>query len=239
MSLEMDEVSTLLDKATIGDLIELALHRKGGELSIDTKPEAVFRREGETWVLQFAGKTVYAKDRIGLEYISYLLANPGSTAPVMSLYLAVTGGLNGFAATRRRSKHDAQHELNGWQISGAGTAEVLADPAALAECRQRLREIEAELAQAQAQNDEARALRLKEEQEGLLRYLNACNRLDGRLRKVADVREKVRKSVSNAISRAILVISDDHEVLGRHLSNSIKTGYKMVYNPETPVEWYL
>jgi len=239
MSLEMDKVSSLLDRATIGDLIELALHRKGAELGVATRPEAAFRREGETWVLRFAGRTVFAKHRIGLEYISYLLANPGSAAPVMSLYLAVTGGPSGGRAMYRRSSHNAPHELRGWQVSGAGTAETLADPAALAECRQRLREIEAELAQAEAQNDEARALRLKDEREGVLQYLQACNGHDGQLRKVADAREKVRKSVSNAISRAIAAILADHDVLGRHLRNSIKTGYEVVYDPETPVEWHL
>ena len=97
----------------------------------------------------------------------------------------------------------------------------------------------AELRDAEARNDEAERLALQAEREKLEQYLGACSGPNGQLRRVADVRERVRKSVSNAIARAVSAVSKQHDVLGRHLRNSIRTGSNVTYDPEQPVDWQL
>jgi len=109
----------------------------------------------------------------------------------------------------------------------------------LKECQDRLAAITAELEAAGADNDAARVGSLEREREKILEYVRSCTGRNGRLRRAPDHQERIRKSVSNAISRAITAIGDQHEVLGRHLRNSVRTGYEVTYDPEAPVDWAL
>lgn len=240
MTTEMETVKTLLGNRTIGELIELAIQLKDDGPGLATSQSGpVFRKEGETWVLGFAGKRVYAKDRVGLQYIAQLLAGPRRSMPVMSLYRAASG------APMSRGRGHGGRELaearaaSDWQPGDRCTPEALADAPALAECQGRLREIEAELLQAEDANDEGRTLTLRDEREKLGAYLRSCNGHNGRLRMIADATERARKAVSNAITRAISAVFEQHDVLGRHLRNSVRTGYQVSYDPETPVDWQL
>ncbi|MFH1731566.1 MAG: hypothetical protein ABIF82_07935 [Planctomycetota bacterium] len=229
--------AALLENITIGELFELARERVKEETGLPTEPGPVFRKQGENWMLHYDGKTVYAKARIGLEYIAHVLANPGKTTSVMSLQNA--------AAVASPS---GGQMLVSWNLDGSGgpagggsyglrSEELVTDAAALKECKERLRDLEEEIEQAEAENNEGLVCGLKEERAKLVQYVQAGAGLRGRLRKVADSREKARKAVSNAISRAISVIFKHHDVLGRHLRNAIRTGNEVVYDPETPVDW--
>ncbi len=60
--------------------------------------------------------------------------------------------------------------------------------------------------------------------------------LAGRKRERNDV-EKVRKSVSMAVKRAIDAIRDEHDVLGRHLRNATSSGLTFCYDPEHKLNW--
>ena len=72
--------------------------------------------------------------------------------------------------------------------------------------------------------------------EHLASELASATGLNGRAREKSDV-ERVRKSVSMAVSRAITAIGKGHESLGRHLSVSIMSGLTFRYAPEREVEW--
>ena len=60
--------------------------------------------------------------------------------------------------------------------------------------------------------------------------------LGGRKREKTDT-ERVRKNVSMAVTRAIDSIRDEHDVLGRHLRNSISPGLTFCYDPERDPNW--
>lgn len=225
--------AALLENVTIGELFELARERAKEEADLSAEPGPVFRKQGENWMLQYNGKTVYAKARIGLEYIAHVLANPGKTACVMSLRntAAVASSSGGQVAL------NGPAGFAGGGSYGLGSEELVTDAAALKECKETLRGLEEEIEQAEAENNEGLVCRLKEERAKLVQYIQAGAGLRGRLRKVAGSREKARKAVSNAISRAISAIFKHHDVLGRHLRNAIRTGNEVVYDPETPVDW--
>ena len=70
-------------------------------------------------------------------------------------------------------------------------------------------------------------------------YLRQVQNNHGQSRKVAGLAQQSRSSVTNAIRRAIKSISDLHPVLGRHLSEFIKTGSSPVYSPAEPPNWQM
>ncbi len=55
--------------------------------------------------------------------------------------------------------------------------------------------------------------------------------------KLGDDGDRARKSVSNAIARAIGIIEKQRPALARHLDHSIRMGQFLSYSPEVPVDW--
>jgi hypothetical protein len=100
----------------------------------------------------------------------------------------------------------------------------------------RYQELQADVHRATACNDIGRVEQLEREMEHLAGELASATGLGGRRREKSDV-EKVRKSVSMAVSRAVIVIGKRHELLGRHLTVSIMSGLTFRYVPEREMEW--
>src|SRR5262249_27482636 len=64
-----------------------------GETSVGTAEDghAIFRREGEFWMLAYRGTTLRLKDVKGLAYLAFLLAHPGERFHVHDLIARVEG----------------------------------------------------------------------------------------------------------------------------------------------------
>ena len=235
MAVPIQEVNALLENTTIGELIELAVRQNGGELVAHPNNHNVFREEGDSWTLSFVGHSVNVKPRVGLNYIAHLLANPSQRIPVMALYFGVNGG----SSTAGQARPPAAWAAVRLGAGGSRTTGVLADSPALREYHRRLDEMKDEIQHAQDQNDEARVLSLEREREKILRFLHASTNHKGSLKRFDGAREKARKCVSNAISRAISKISEKHIALGQHLRNSVSTGYAAAYDPDEETQWQL
>lgn len=176
--------------------------------------EAAFYRDGEVWTVSFAGRTARLRDTKGLRDLAVLLARPGQQTHVTEL----AGGGSGPA------RIDAD-------------TGVLADRRALAAYRDRLREIDLALDEADAGADPLRAGRLSAEREALLGELSAVTGLGGRPRVGGSGTERVRKAVTNRIRQALDRVAEAHPELGRHLQASIHTGTWCRYEPEHAIAW--
>lgn len=115
----------------------------------------------------------------------------------------------------------------------------MTDPAALANYRRRLGELDADLDSARDGGDHARVERLLQEREALLAELRRVTGLGGRIRNKTSSDERARLAVAWRIRHAIRKIREVHPALGAHLANSIRTGSTCRYQPETPVVWQL
>jgi hypothetical protein len=104
--------------------------------------------------------------------------------------------------------------------------------------RHRLREIEAELAEAESANDNGRAGRISEERERLLDEMRKATGLGGRDRKMGDSAERARTAVTWRIRHAIKKLEPAHPALARHLALSIQTGVFCSYTPEKEMQWF-
>lgn len=174
-----------------------------------------FRRQGEFWRLTFDGETVYVKDSVGLTYISRLLGEPNRDIPAVSL-LAARAGIDPRVAS--------------------GSAGELLDDAGREKYGKLYRDLTKERDEARENNDLGRMEKLQVELDSLATELARATGLGGRSRAKTDA-DKVRKSVSMAVSRDIQRIAGEHAALGRHLLAFIHSGYTFRYSPEQPVDW--
>lgn len=199
-----------------GGRVSFQLARVRSILSVDSPGAAsVFRRHCGKWIVSFEGKTIYPKSSVGLIYIARLLDEPYRDIPAVMLH-ADRAGINPL-------------------ISAGSSGEVLTDETREI-YRRRRQDLLEDLEEAKENNDFGRAEKLQVEIEFLNRELAGAAGLGGRPREKSNI-ERIRKSVSGAVSRAIDAIAADHKLLGRHLTVSIKSGLTFRYDPERNPNW--
>jgi TolB-like protein/tetratricopeptide (TPR) repeat protein len=172
----------------------------------------VFRKEGALWMVSYDHAVAHLPEVRGFQDIAQLLARPTE-----EVHCTILAGLS---------------------AGDAGGAEVL-DESARRAYRARLREIEAELAEAEGANDSARAEALAEEKERLLDEVRKATGLGGRGRKLGDGAERARTTVTWRIRHAIKKLEPAHPALARHLDHSIRTGAFCSYLPEKETAWHV
>ena len=189
------------------------------------------RKEGHYWTVSFGGETFRLKDSKSLRVIAHLIRNPGHQFHAREL-----------AALDSPKQPAAQHfdENVGASVStDLGDAGVVLDAQAVAEYRHRLEDLLPEIEEAERCNDLGRVSLLREEAEVLTAELAAGVGFRGRERRTSSHSERARLSVTKNIRGAIEKIREANPALGRHLANSIKTGYLCSYSPDAanPVLW--
>jgi len=173
--------------------------------SIDTVPLTI-DREQDKWVLGFRGRRVVVGDLAGMRYLARLIARPGTSIPALELA----------GAPARVPEPSRQAVL---------------DDQARAAYATRARELAAEVAEARAHTDVARAERLESEIEALTRELEDATGLAGRPRHFVVPAERARTSVRKAIKRALDAIAAADAGLAAQLRAAVTTGYHCSYNP--------
>jgi hypothetical protein len=153
----------------------------------------------------------------GFGYLRELLRRPGQ--PISALHLA---GAGAGAAVQ----------------SGLGD---LLDSRALQAYRQRLRDLDQELTEAEDWSDIGRLDSLRAERGALLDELARATGLGGRTRTTGSSQERARVAVKKAISTATARISTIDQPLGRHLQTRIHTGLNCSYEPDPAdgLDWVL
>jgi tetratricopeptide (TPR) repeat protein len=177
--------------------------------------DGVFRRAGRLWQITYGPQSVVVPDSKGMGDLALLLAAPGRDVHVLDLV-----------------------DATGMARATAAPADDVIDPAARAAYRGRLRELEQEVAEAEAAADLGRAERLRAERDFIAAELGAALGLGGRVRTAADPVERARKAVGMRIGTALRAIDAVHRPLARHLRLAVRTGRFCSYRPEHPVRWH-
>jgi hypothetical protein len=175
----------------------------------------LFRKSGDVWELAFAGKTVHVRHSKGMKYMAHLLRSPDHEVHSTQLFMAIAG------------------KPGTPVVPSAG--EVL-DPAALAQYRSRIEDLENQLYKAERNNDEGRKEAAQAELEQLQEHVISALGLGGRPRNAHDDADKIRKAVGIAIERAIASIREHHPALAEYLKLRIKRGTFLIYEGDK-IDW--
>lgn len=163
-----------------------------------------FTRDGEVWALAWQDRTAHLPDSKGVRDLAVLLTRPGQEVPAT--------------------------ELMG--IGPVAGADPVLDDVAKNAYRRRLADLEEEIADAEADHDDARAERARDEHSALVDQLAAAVGLGGRDRRLGDDAERARKAVTARIRDAIRRVGEVHPELGAHLATAVRTGSWCAYQPE-------
>lgn len=166
--------------------------------------------DGDLWTITYDDLTVHPRPSKGLVDIGRLLAVPDTEVHCLDLVGAV--------------------------VEDRSSGEVI-DARARREYEQRVRDLYAEVEEAEADADLHRADRARAELDAIVDHLTAALGLGGRSRRHTDSVERARSTVTQRIRSTIKRLRTSHPVLAAHLDASIQTGVYCRYRPERPTGW--
>ena len=162
---------------------------------------------GRKWRLALRNRSVLVEDSIGLAHLAVLIANPRQEIQAADLVAGVAGLTPG----------------------EAGAAQQVLDHEAIAEYRNRLKSLDTEIGQPDA--DPAQVARARAERDWLVGQLSSAAGFAGRTRAFPDQPERARVAVGKAIRRALARITEADPVIGEHLRQTVHTGVRCSYWP--------
>ncbi len=161
-------------------------------------------------LLSFQGKQVQLPDAKGLGDLAALIDARGADVHVLTLV--------------------------GHDLARMGADPVL-DQRAKAEFKSRLADLARQIDDADATGSPERAQTLCSERDALIRELAAAAGLGGRDRRLGDVTERARKTVSARVRDAMSKIERVHPELAIHLRSALRMGTVCSYTPSEPTTW--
>jgi hypothetical protein len=234
-----DLLSKAHDLRLVIDGTAISLHVEPKRSSPEEGEEAIslniFRLVDGKWQIRFNGLEMSRKRSVALTYIHELLSiRHGTISP--------TELLTRHYGESRLVKSKEEFVDEGYSELHLGTQSNFAEAILTDDARRRMTaalfELKEDLAQLRDAGEVALAFEKKQEierVEELLRqtkFRNHNARFNGRA-------DRDRKSVCIAIARGLEHIAEDHPALARHLDNSIRTGRRCSYEPETDIRWLL
>lgn len=202
-----------------------------------TTPDNYCRKKGECWAIRFNGneEKIYMPE-IGFYHLQMLLEDPGTTFSAAELDCAVSRKTKGNIRVSVSAGEEPVED--GVSVLGQSNAGPQLDAKAIQSYRLRIREIEGDLEKARKNNDLGQIAKLEKEKNWLSTELTSACGPGGRVRKLADERNKVRNRVCNAIQRTIKKIKQYDELLSEHLGRpTLSLGHSISYMPRSALSW--
>jgi tetratricopeptide (TPR) repeat protein len=181
-------------------------------VSPTTGRASTWMKEADVWKISFDGKTHYIRDMKGMHDLARLLQRP-------------------------REEIHCSDLLGGVMVSAG--KELMFDDKAKRSYQRRIQELEEQLLTVDHDLNPEKKRTLVEEYDQLMDHLSVSLGLGGRTRVTSDTMDRARSAVTWRIRKAIKKIEAVNPSLGKHLSNSVKTGLFCSYHPELSMDWQI
>jgi hypothetical protein len=201
---------------------------------LNAAEDRLFRKSEDSWELRFAEESVHVKHRKGMTYIAYLLQAPDQLFRSVDLFAASSGQIGDDQRFQRSGTRVLPGRRRELLHLGSG-GEVL-DQAGIDGLKTKREELDVEMREAEENCDPVRKENIQEQKEKIEEQLLKAHGLGGRRRRLSDDVDRVRKSVSIAIARAIQAIRKHHPALADHLHQQIDRGANARYCSDG-VDW--
>jgi hypothetical protein len=177
---------------------------------------AIFRREGNIRHVRFGRADFAVPDLIGFRYLEQLLRQPGAEIAASDLVARERGVA---------------------PVTQLGLPAL--DEQARQSYRRRLADVDEDLAEASAMNDQARIALAERDRAFLIAELARAAGMDGRIRATGGSADRARMSVYRALHYAIDRLAVADAALGEHLRRGVRTGTWCSYTPDplAPISW--
>lgn len=150
--------------------------------------------------------------------------------------VADSKGLRDIATLVRRPREEiAAVELAGVHVAAGGLE--TSDRSARTAYRERLRELQSTIDDADTAGDLERAATARTEFDAIVAHLSSAFGLSGAPRSSGRPDERARSAVTSRIRAAIKKMRNELPEFAEHLDQSIKTGRFCVYDPAEPTQW--
>ncbi len=212
----MNQISPYQHKSRVEGLWEKLSHGKM-TTRMDSPPSEIppqswrntFSNQDGIWMIEYEGQNCQLPEVKGFFDLTKMLANPRTPFHCAEL-MGSSIDMEGTPVLDEKSKKAYQDKIVGLQK---------------------------DIREAESHHDYGRSSQLQEEYQTLLDHLSSALNVKGQSRKKGHTVEKARSAVTWRIRHAIAKIEEVHPQLGKHLSNSIKTGTFCAYEPEKDIEW--
>jgi len=206
------------------------------EIGIDGE-DNVFHKHGDFWIVKYQGRHVGSlKATIGMKYINFLLMHRGQEFKTpLVLEAAVRGPVQPDMIYNKMTSAELEEQR---MSSGEENRYVKIGKTALADYKKAVVELEGEMDEARENNDLATISRLQQDEDLLIKEINAEGFRSKYRQGWDEGNEKARKRISNGISRTIKDIESHSEDLASHLKKSLfpfEAPYS--YRPTPPIDW--
>jgi len=199
----------------------------------------IFRKQGELWrIVDGTGQAFLLKDMKGLGYIAYLLSHPRQLYRILELVSAVEGAPAGNDTLPLANLSEQELEEQGLHVSEGNEGMPAYDRMTKEQLANELQKLNAERAEAEADNDTDELARINRVTEQIDDYLSDGQGLGGRIREERSAVDKERSRVGHVVSDAIQKIREHNPDLAKHLKDSIRIQVAdSEYKPPTPTTW--
>lgn len=193
----------------------------------------------------FDSKSAQLKDSTGLRYISHLLFHPAQKVSVSDLDRVVRPPVGGHdiaaaeiadALAGSDEDPDSPHRLE-IKDPHRSTGQATHDDEAIASIKSELAKLQELYGDLTDRGSHDKARLVAEEMDAIRTNLLASRNRYGKSRRLASEADKLRKSVGNAIARALDSLADAHPSLAEYLRASISTGTDCEYRPSESTRW--
>ena len=190
-----------------------------------------FEKTAGSWLVTFAAEKGYFKHSVGMARLARLLKAPGRELSALDLF---SGSVPG---TKSRKLGFAADGPDQEAMGTPGRLGAILSRDSKNDLRRHARELQADLANARAAQDDARCVTIRAELEEIAEVMHSATGLHGRARTFTNEDERARQSVSQTIGRALSAIEQQMPELRLHFRDCLHLGYSCTYNPRPRLDW--
>jgi hypothetical protein len=199
-----------------------------------TQERHVFKKNGNGWLIDFEGEIIpFEKNLLGIQYVYQLILQKNKSIRPLELVRAIEGNrFTGGLEHIDNGEEGSFQPLYDTEEFGGNVDDVI-DLSTINVCKKRLRELEADIMEAERNNDLAQQEIAVTEKEEIVSYLSRNTNIKGRPRK-DNKEEAARKAVTKRI-KAFKESIDKYKKTSDHF-NCLSTGGFISYDPKG-IDW--